>query len=227
MAPVAFRYGVQPDMVGPGLAQAAQPFTLPPLGYPYEALEPHIDAATMRVHHTGHHQAYVNALNGLVERYADLTKRPVEAILADLASVPEAVRTPVRNNLGGHWNHTHFWELMRPGGAKEPGGDLRPAIDAAFGSVQGLMERVNAAGLARFGSGWAWLAVKDGKVSIMKTANGENPLVHGATPILGVDVWEHSYYIDYRNRRPDYLKAFLENLVNWEHVEKLYGEATA
>lgn len=210
------------------LAQAAQPFTLPPLGYPYEALEPHIDAATMRVHHTGHHQAYVNALNGLVERYADLAKRPVEAILADLASVPEAVRTPVRNNLGGHWNHTHFWELMRPGGAKEPGGDLRPAIDAAFGSVQGLMERVNGAGLSRFGSGWAWLAVdKDRKLTVISTANQDTPHMEGMRgAVLGVDVWEHAYYLKHQSRRADYLRAWW-NIVNWDKAAENFRAATA
>ena len=203
----------------PAFAQGsgARPFTLPPLGYPYEALEPHIDTATMRVHHTGHHDAYVKALNVVAERYPDLARRPAVAVLAELASVPEAERAGVRNNLGGHWNHTHFWELMRPGGAREPGGDLRPAIDSAFGSVQGLMDQVAEKALGRFGSGWAWLAVDaDSKLTILSTANQDNPHMDGARGVvLGVDVWEHAYYLKHQSRRVDYLNAWW-NTVNWD-----------
>ncbi len=196
-------------------AQPAGPFKLPPLGYAFDALEPHIDAQTMMIHHDRHHAAYVNAANQLATRWAELGTTPIETTLSDLNKVPESVRTGVRNNLGGHWNHSFFWELMAPGGAKEPAGDLKAAIDKEFGGPSGLMDKVNAAGAGRFGSGWAWLVVnKDKKLDIVSTANQDTPLELGAKAVLGVDVWEHAYYLKYQNRRPDYLKAWW-NTVNW------------
>jgi Fe-Mn family superoxide dismutase len=211
--------------VSPGLAQAKPAIALPPLGYPNEALEPHIDATTMMIHHDRHHAAYVNALNGLVEKYPDLaTKAPAE-IMADPAQIPEAVRQAVRNNLGGHYNHTFFWELMTPGGAKTPAGDLRLAIDAAFGTLETLQDKMNAAGLSRFGSGWAWLVVgKDKKLDIMSTPNQDTPLETGAKPVLGVDVWEHAYYLKYQNKRADYLKSWW-NVVNWDKAAENFAKA--
>ena len=202
---------------GTALAQApAGPFKLPPLGYANEALEPHIDATTMMIHHDRHHAAYVNNANQLVGQWPALGTTPIEAVLADLGKVPEGVRTGVRNNLGGHWNHTLFWEVMTPGGAKQPGGELKAAIDAAFGSVAAMTDKVNAAGGGRFGSGWAWLVVnKSRKLDIVSTANQDTPLELGARALLGVDVWEHAYYLKYQNRRADYLKAWW-NVVNWD-----------
>ncbi len=196
--------------------EAAKPFSLPKLSYPYEALEPHIDAQTMNIHHTRHHQAYVNAANAAVERWPALASMKIEDVLRDLSKAPDAVRTSVRNNVGGHWNHAFFWELMTPGGAKDPGGDLRAAIDQAFGGVDKLKERMNQAAVGRFGSGWAWLIVdKAGKLDVMSTANQDTPLELGArSVVLGVDVWEHAYYLKYQNRRPDYLAAWW-NTVNW------------
>ena len=207
-------------------AQPAGPFKLPPLGYAFDALEPHIDAQTMMIHHDRHHAAYVNAANQLATRWAELGTRPIEAILSDLAKVPEAIRTGVRNNVGGHWNHTFFWELMAPGGAKEPAGDLKAAVDKDFGSTNGLIEKVNAAGAGRFGSGWAWLVVnKDKKLDVISTANQDTPLELGAKAVLGVDVWEHAYYLKYQNRRPDYLKAWW-NTVNWTKAGDNFKKAT-
>jgi Fe-Mn family superoxide dismutase len=196
--------------------EAAKPFSLPKLSYPYEALEPHIDAQTMNIHHTRHHQAYVNAANAAVERWPALASMKIEDVLRDLSKAPDAVRTSVRNNVGGHWNHAFFWELMTPGGAKDPGGDLRAAIDQAFGGVDKLKERMNQAAVGRFGSGWAWLIVdKAGKLDVVSTANQDTPLELGArSVVLGVDVWEHAYYLKYQNRRPDYLAAWW-NTVNW------------
>src|SRR4249920_1121473 len=177
-------------------AAAAPKFILPPLGYPFEALEPHIDAQTMMLHHDKHHGAYVANLNMLVERYPDLGLKPMDAILANLDGVPEAVRLPVRNNLGGHWNHTFFWELMTPGGAKEPSGELKSAIEGSWRDVNDFKERVSAAGLARFGSGWAWLVVnRDKKLELATTANQDTPVALGAKAIIGIDVWEHAYYL--------------------------------
>jgi Fe-Mn family superoxide dismutase len=197
--------------------EAAKPFTLPRLGYPYDALEPHIDAQTMSIHHTRHHQAYVNNANAAAERWPELAKMNVEDVLRDLSKAPEAVRTTLRNNLGGHWTHTHFWDLMTPGGAQAPQGDLKAAIDQAFGGLEKMKERVNQAGAQRFGSGWAWLIVnKDGKLDVISTANQDTPLELGARAVvLGVDVWEHAYYLKYQNRRGDYLGAWW-NTVNWD-----------
>jgi superoxide dismutase, Fe-Mn family len=208
-------------------AEAAEPvFKVPPLGYGFDALEPYIDATTMMIHHDRHHGAYVAAANGLVEKYPDLAVKPPAQILSDLTIVPEAVRQPVRNNLGGHWNHSFFWELMKPGGAKEPGGELKTAIDTAFGSTGKLMEKVNAAGLARFGSGWAWLVVeKAGKLDILSTPNQDTPLEQGVRRVvLGVDVWEHAYYLKYQNKRADYLAAWW-NTVNWNQAAANFVKA--
>jgi Fe-Mn family superoxide dismutase len=203
------------------------PFKLPPLGYPYDALEPHIDATTMNIHHTKHHQAYVNAANGFAEKWPELGKMTPEQALSDLSKVPEAIRTGVRNNLGGHWNHSFFWELMKPGGAKEPSGDLKSAIEQAFGGLDAFKEKVNAAGVARFGSGWAWLVInKDKKLDIISTPNQDPPLMEGLKAVLGVDVWEHAYYLKYQNRRPDYLKSWW-NTVNWDTVAANFKAAKA
>ena len=204
--------------------EAAKPFTLPKLPYPYEALEPHIDAQTMNIHHTRHHQAYVNAANAAVERWPALASLKIEDVLRDLSKAPDAVRTSVRNNVGGHWNHAFFWELMTPGGAKDPAGDLRAAIDQAFGGVDKLKERMNQAAVGRFGSGWAWLIVdKAGKLDVVSTANQDTPLELGArSVVLGVDVWEHAYYLKYQNRRPDYLAAWW-NTVNWTKASENFG----
>ena len=218
------------SVVGRGIAFAqtppAGPFKLPPLGYPYEALEPHIDAQTMTIHHQRHHQSYVTGLNGLVGKFPGLADSPPEAILSDLSKVPEAVRTAVRNNLGGHWNHTFFWELMTPGGSKEATGDLKAAIDKDMGGMSGVTQKVNAAGGSRFGSGWAWLVVtKDKKLDVVNTPYQDTPHMElGAKPVLGVDVWEHAYYLKYQNRRPDYLKAWW-NTVNWDKAGDNFKKA--
>ena len=210
----------------PAFAEAAAgPFKLPPLGYAFDALEPHIDAQTMMIHHDRHHAAYVNNCNDLVSKWPELATAPIEKTLADLSVVPLPVRMAVQNNLGGHWNHSFFWELMAPGGAKEPDGDLKSAIDGAFGSFDTLKDKINAAGGARFGSGWAWLVVdKAKKLDIVSTPNQDTPLALGARPILGVDVWEHAYYLKYQNRRPDYLKAWW-NTVNWHTAAANFKKA--
>jgi superoxide dismutase, Fe-Mn family len=205
---------------------SAAPFKLPPLGYPNDALEPHIDATTMMIHHDKHHAAYVANANALAGKWPDLATIPMETILADLSKAPEAVRAGVRDNVGGHWNHTFFWELMTPGGAKAPSGDLAAAIDA-MGGLAALTDKVNAAGLARFGAGWAWLVVdKDKKLAIISTANQDTPLERGARPILGVDVWEHAYYLKYQNRRADYLKGWW-NVVDWDKAAGNFRRATS
>jgi superoxide dismutase, Fe-Mn family len=195
---------------------------LPPLPYPYEALEPHISKETMEFHHDKHHATYVTNLNNALKDQPDLQGKSIEELISKLDAVPEAIRTAVRNNGGGHANHTLFWEIMTPGGAKEPTGALGDAITKAFGSLDDLKKQVNDAGAKRFGSGWAWL-VSDGSgnLSVISTANQDSPLMEGKTPLLGVDVWEHAYYIDYRNRRPDYLGAWW-NTVNWDKVAERY-----
>lgn len=203
---------------------------LPPLPYPKEALEPHIDALTMEIHHGRHHKAYVDNLNKALAGNPALEAKSLEALLADLASVPENIRTAVRNNGGGHWNHTFFWKIMAPNAGGAPTGDLAAAINAAFGSFDEFKAKFEAAGLGRFGSGWAWLLVNGGKLEIASTANQDNPLMGKAIagcegrPILGVDVWEHAYYLKYQNRRADYLKAWW-NVVNWAEVARLYAAA--
>lgn len=200
-------------------------FTLPPLPYDYAALEPHVDEQTMRIHHDKHHAAYVNNLNAALEGHADLLALPVEQLIADLSKVPEAKRTAVRNNAGGHFNHTLFWELMAPGGATAPSGDLAAAIDTAFGSFDGFKEQFAKACVGRFGSGWAWLVVaKGGALSIESSPNQDSPVMEGRAVILGCDVWEHAYYLKYQNRRPDYVAAWW-HVVNWTEVARRYGAA--
>ncbi|GAB3353778.1 superoxide dismutase [Mn] [Arachidicoccus ginsenosidivorans] len=198
-------------------------FTLPQLPYAYDALEPHIDAKTMEIHYTKHHQGYVNNLNKAIEGTENADKS-----LEELVKNAGNISVAVRNNGGGHWNHSFFWTILSPNGGGQPSGDLTAAIDSAFGSLDALKEKFNAAGGARFGSGWAWLIVKDGKLEVTSTPNQDNPLMDVAetkgTPILGVDVWEHAYYLNYQNRRPDYLAAFW-NLVNWDKVAELYNAA--
>ncbi|MDK2971336.1 MAG: superoxide dismutase, Fe-Mn family [Candidatus Sumerlaeota bacterium] len=198
-------------------------YELPKLPYAYDALEPHIDARTMEIHHTKHHQAYINNVNKALEGTA-LDGKPVEAVIADLSAVPEAKRTAVRNNGGGHANHSLFWQIMKPGGSK-PSGDLAAAIDAELGGLDKFKEAFSNAAATRFGSGWAWLAVtKDGKLEVTSTPNQDSPIMDGKTPILGLDVWEHAYYLNYQNRRPDYIAAFF-NVVNWDKVGELYAAA--
>jgi len=191
---------------------------LPPLPYDYTALEPHIDEPTMRIHHDKHHAAYVTNLNTALDGHAALEARSIEALIADLASVPDAIRTAVRNNGGGHYNHTLFWELMAPGGAQAPAGDLAAALVATFGSVDAFKEQFAKAGMTRFGSGWAWLSrTAEGKLQIESTANQDCPVMEGRYPVMGCDVWEHAYYLKYQNRRADYLAAWW-NVVNWTVV---------
>jgi Fe-Mn family superoxide dismutase len=194
-------------------------FALPPLPYAYDALEPYIDTMTMQIHHDKHHGAYVNNLNAALKDHADWQNKTVEEILHNINQVPEAVRTAVRNNAGGHHNHTMFWEIMTPGGPQQPSGALADAINGAFGGVNALIEKINDAGAKRFGSGWAWLVVRRGNLEVYSTANQDSPLMDGDVPILGVDVWEHAYYLKYQNRRPDYLKAWW-NVLNWNEVAK-------
>ncbi len=198
---------------------------LTPLAYPTNALEPHIDARTMEIHHDKHHAAYVNNLNNAIKGNAELEKKSSEELIKNLDAVPEAIRTAVRNNAGGDVNHTMFWQLMTPGGAKEPTGKLADEIKATFGSFDEFKAKFEEAGVKRFGSGWAWL-VRDGggKLQIMSTANQDNPITDGHFPILGNDVWEHAYYLNYQNRRPDYLKAWW-NVVNWDEVARRYAAA--
>jgi Fe-Mn family superoxide dismutase len=198
-------------------------YELPKLPYAYDALEPHIDARTMEIHHTKHHQAYINNVNKALEG-TPLDGKPVEAVIADLSAVPEAKRTAVRNNGGGHANHSLFWQIMKPGGSK-PSGALAAAIDAELGGLDKFKEAFSNAAATRFGSGWAWLAVtKDGKLEVTSTPNQDSPIMDGKTPILGLDVWEHAYYLNYQNRRPDYIAAFF-NVVNWDKVGELYAAA--
>ena len=194
--------------------------TLPPLPYAPAALEPHIDAQTMEIHHGKHHNAYVTNLNAALEKAPELADKPLEALLRDLNAVPEAIRTAVRNNGGGHWNHSQFWKWMAPNAGGAPTGKVADAINASFGDVEKFKEQFAAAGAARFGSGWVWLNNDSGKLTITSSPNQDNPLMDGkAAPILGLDVWEHAYYLKYQNRRPDYMKAWW-NVVNWPEVGK-------
>jgi Fe-Mn family superoxide dismutase len=197
-------------------------FTLPELPYGFDALEPHIDAKTMEIHHGKHHQAYVNNLNAAIEKTPELGGKSLDELMRGIDSVPEAVRTAVRNNGGGHWNHSFFWKLMGPNAGGNPSGEVGRAIDDAFGSFDKFKEQFSAAGVGRFGSGWAWLVNDGGKLSISSTPNQGNPLMEGKNAILGCDVWEHAYYLKYQNRRPDYIAAWW-NVVNWNEVEKLYS----
>ena len=199
------------------------PFTLPPLPYPTNALEPHIDAQTMEIHHDKHHAAYVNNLNTALEKAPELQNKSLDDLLKNLNAVPESIRTAVRNNGGGHWNHSMFWQIMSPSGGGKPTGKLADAINSAFGDFERFKEQFNAAGGSRFGSGWAWLVSDGGKLSIVSTPNQDNPIMDGKpAPILGLDVWEHAYYLKYQNRRPDYMKAWW-NVVNWPEVAKRFG----
>src|SRR5215472_6142187 len=193
-------------------------FTLPPLPYAFDALEPYIDAKTMEIHHDKHHGAYVTNLNKALEGHADLQKLSVEELLAQINKVPENIRTAVRNNGGGHMNHSMFWKIMGPGAGGAPTGAVAQAINAAFGSFDAFKEKFNAAGAGRFGSGWAWLIKTSSGVEITSTANQDNPIMEGKNAVMGCDVWEHAYYLKYQNRRPDYLAAWW-NVVNWKEVE--------
>ncbi|WP_031545034.1 superoxide dismutase [Salinicoccus luteus] len=197
-------------------------FELPELPYAYDALEPHIDKETMEIHHTKHHNTYVTKLNDAVKG-TDLENKSIEDVIKNLDSVPEDKKTAVRNNGGGHLNHSLFWKLLSPE-SKEVSGEVKDAIESKFGSVDKFKEEFEAAGAGRFGSGWAWLVVNNGELEIVSTPNQDNPVTDGKTPILGVDVWEHAYYLKYQNKRPEYLKAFW-NVVNWDKVNELYSNA--
>jgi Fe-Mn family superoxide dismutase len=197
-------------------------FTLPNLPYAFDALEPHIDAQTMQIHHGKHHQAYVNNLNAAIEKAPELAGKSLDELMRGINTVPESVRTAVRNNGGGHWNHSLFWQLMGPGKGGEPSGKLADAIKSAFGDFAKFKEQFAAAGAGRFGSGWAWLLNDGGKLSITSTPNQDNPLMEGKNAILGLDVWEHAYYLKYQNKRPDYITAWW-NVVNWAEVAKRFG----
>jgi len=226
--------------VAPGLLEAARPdenthltledksvaFTLPPLPYSFDALEPYIDAKTMEIHHDKHHGTYVTNLNKALEGHPELQGKSIDDLMKNLDAVPENIRTAVRNNGGGHWNHSLFWVWMKKGGGGEPKGDLAAAINASFGSYAGFQEKLKAAGLGRFGSGWAWLLVKDGKLTIDSTPNQDTPylLAGGGKAILGLDVWEHAYYLKYQNRRADYIDAWWST-VNWDRVAELYASS--
>jgi Fe-Mn family superoxide dismutase len=192
-------------------------FTLPALPYAYDALTPYIDEETMHLHHEKHHNAYITNVNAALEKHPELAEKTIEELLADLNNVPEDIRTAVRNNGGGHANHSLFWTILAPNAGGEPTGAVKEAIEEAFGSFDAMKEKFTAAAIGRFGSGWAWLVVSDGKLEITSTANQDSPISEGKTPILGLDVWEHAYYLNYKNVRPDYIKAFW-NLVNWDEV---------
>jgi Fe-Mn family superoxide dismutase len=196
------------------------PHTLPALPYDFGALEPHIDTQTMQIHHGKHHQTYVTNLNNALDKHPDLHNKSLDDLVRGVSSVPEDIRTAVRNNGGGHWNHSLFWKLMAPNAGGAPSGDVANGINAAFGSLDKFKEQFNAAATGRFGSGWAWLIDNGGKLEVTSTPNQDNPLMDGKKAILGVDVWEHAYYLKYQNRRPDYLAAWW-NVVNWGEVNKL------
>ncbi len=198
-------------------------FKLPELPYAYDALEPHIDKETMNIHHTKHHNTYVTNLNNALEGKEELANKSVEELISDMDAIPEDIRTAVRNNGGGHANHALFWELLSPEGGGNPTGALAEAIDKKFGSFDAFKEEFAKAGATRFGSGWAWLVLNNGELEIMSTPNQDSPLMEGKTPLLGLDVWEHAYYLNYQNRRPDYIAAFW-NVVNWDEVAKRYGK---
>jgi Fe-Mn family superoxide dismutase len=197
-------------------------FTLPSLPYDFAALEPHIDAKTMEIHHGKHHQTYVNNLNAAIEKAPELASKSLDDLMRNVNTLPEAVRSPIRNNGGGHWNHSMFWQIMAPKSGGEPGGNLGAAIKTTFGDFAKFRELFSAAGVGRFGSGWAWLINSGGKLSITSTPNQDNPLMEGQKAIMGLDVWEHAYYLKYQNRRPDYISAWW-NVVNWKEVEKRFS----
>lgn len=197
-------------------------FTLPPLPYSFDALEPYIDAKTMQVHHDGHHGAYVNNLNKALEGHSDLQGKSLDHLLEHLDSIPENIRTSVRNNAGGHWNHSLFWPQLKKGGGGEPKGDLAAAIKSAYGSFADFQAKFTAAAMGRFGSGWAWLMVKDGKLTIDSTPNQDTPISLKGKAVVGLDVWEHAYYLKYQNRRAEYITAWW-NVVNWDAVAEQYS----
>jgi len=199
-------------------------YSLPDLPYAYDALEPHIDARTMEIHHTKHHQAYISKANAALEGHADVAAKTIEDLVSGLSSVPESIQGAIRNNGGGHANHSLFWTVLSPSGGGEPGGDLGAAIGSTFGSYSDFQQQFANAAATRFGSGWAWLSVSDGALVVESTANQDSPLSDGRTPILGLDVWEHAYYLNYQNRRPDYVAAFW-NVVNWDEVANRYAAA--
>jgi Fe-Mn family superoxide dismutase len=208
------------------LKEITMPFTLPPLPFPSDALEPHIDKMTMEIHHGKHHAAYVNNLNKALEGAPQLANKSLEELLAsNLAIVPENIKTPVRNNAGGHHNHSLFWQILNPAGkpGATPVGQLGTAISNTFGSFDGFKEKFTSAATGRFGSGWAWLVNKGGKIEIISTANQDSPLMDGHFPIIGLDVWEHAYYLKYQNRRPDYITAWW-NVVNWKVADERFGK---
>lgn len=199
-------------------------YTLPDLPYAYDALEPYIDEETMHLHHDKHHNTYVTNLNAAIEKHPELGEKTVEELLADFSSVPEDIQTAVRNNGGGHANHTFFWEILGPNAGGEPTGAIKEAIEETFRSFEDFKEEFKTAATGRFGSGWAWLVVKDGKLAITSTANQDSPLMDGQTPVLGLDVWEHAYYLKYKNVRPDYINAFW-SVVNWDKVNEYFAKA--
>jgi len=199
-------------------------FELPPLPYPYNALEPHIDAMTMEIHHTKHHNAYVTNLNAALDKHPHLAGKPLEELVTNLDSLPEDIRTAVRNNGGGHFNHSLFWKVMSPNGGGEPSGALAQAISTAFGDFASFKTTFAQAAVGRFGSGWAWLGFKDGKLTVLSMPNQDVPMMEGLTPVLGIDVWEHAYYLKYQNRRPEYVANWW-NIVNWEEVARRFAEA--
>jgi Fe-Mn family superoxide dismutase len=200
-------------------------FSLPKLPYNYDALEPHIDAETMKIHHDRHHQAYVTNLNNALKGHEDLLSKSIEDLVRNLKDIDEKIRTAVRNNGGGHLNHSMFWKIMGPKKGGQPSGALAKAIDDAFGSFDKFQQQLSTAAITRFGSGWGWLVVDKGKLKVLSTANQDNPITDGQTPILGIDVWEHAYYLKYQNKRPDYVKAWW-NVVNWDDVAERYGQAS-
>lgn len=199
-------------------------FELPALPYDFDALEPHIDTQTMQIHHGKHHAAYVNNLNAALAKYPEFAEKTLAELISDPTTLPEDIQTAVRNNGGGHFNHSLFWSVMAPNAGGEPTGELKAAIDAAFGSFQDFKDTFAKAAATRFGSGWAWLGVKDGKLVVLSMPNQDAPLMAGLTPILGLDVWEHAYYLKYQNRRPDYITSWW-NVVNWDEVSRRYAEA--
>jgi Fe-Mn family superoxide dismutase len=199
-------------------------YVVPPLPYAFDALEPYIDKMTMEIHHDKHHGAYVTNLNKALDGHADLQALSIEELVSNLGRVPEAIRGAVRNNGGGHLNHSMFWKMMKKGGGGEPKGAVGEAIKAAFGSFADFKTKFAQGGITRFGSGWSWLLLRDGKLVVESTANQDNPISDGGKPILGVDVWEHAYYLKYQNRRPDYIEAWW-NVVNWDEVEHNYAAA--
>ncbi len=199
-------------------------YTLPDLPYAYDALEPYIDEETMHLHHDKHHNTYVTNLNSAIEKYPELGEKTIEELLSDMDPIPTDIKTAVRNNGGGHANHSFFWEIMAPNAGGEPTGEIKEAINEAFGDFSSFKEEFKKAAAGRFGSGWAWLVMENGKLAITSTANQDSPLMEGKTPILGLDVWEHAYYLKYKNVRPDYIAAFW-NVINWDEVNKRFEAA--